>query len=130
MGQGTQKIDKCSENEQIPVHESVSQELQVDVFYFLGQVFFLSISVLLGLVMVTHLGPGQDKSASGPKVAEGSRSKAGKALLLHINQYKSKGFYVRTVISDGEGAVRSARAGVEELGAQLNILGRGSHTSC
>ena len=48
-------------------------------------------------------------------------------MLLHINQYKSKGFYVRTVISDGEGAVKSVRAGVEELGAQLNILGHGSH---
>ena len=27
MGQGTQKTDKCREDEQIPVHESVSQEL-------------------------------------------------------------------------------------------------------
>jgi Zinc knuckle len=127
LGQGTQRTTKCREDDQIPLHESVSQELQVDIFYFLGQVFFLSISVLLGLVMVTHLGPGQDRSASGSKV-EGSRSKAGKALLLHISQYKAKGFHIRTVTSDGEGAIKSTRASIEETGAQLNILGHGSHT--
>ena len=127
LGQGTQKTDKCREDDRIPLHESVLQELQVDIFYFLGQVFFLSISVLLGLVMVTHLGPGQDKTTSGTKATEGSRSKAGKALLHHLSQYTAKGFHVKTVTSDGEGSVKSVRSIVEELGVNVNILGHGSH---
>ena len=127
LGQGTQKNEKCRQDDQIPLHESVSQELQVDIFFFLGQVFFLSISVLLGLVMVTHLGPGQDKTTTGTRVSEGSRSKAGKALLHHLSQYKAKGFYVKTVTSDGEGSIKSVRSDVEELGVSLNVLGHGSH---
>ena len=127
LGQGTQRTAKSREDDQVPVHESVAQELQVDLFFFLGNVFFLSISVLLGLIMVTHLGPGQEKT-TGFTTSEGSRSKAGKALLLHLNQYKAKGFHIRTVTSDGEGAVKSARTLVEDFGAQVNILGHGSHT--
>ena len=127
LGQGTQRTTKSRDDDQVPVHESVAQELQVDLFFFLGNVFFLSISVLLGLIMVTHLGSGQEQK-TGSKTSEGSRSKAGKALLLHINQYKAKGFYIRTVTSDGEGAIKSVRTSVEEFGAQLNILGHGTHT--
>lgn len=58
LEQGTQRAAKCQENNQIPVHQSANQELQVDLFYFLGQAFFLSISVIFGLIMVSHLGPG------------------------------------------------------------------------
>ena len=64
LGQGTQRTTKSRSDDQIPLHESVPQELQVDLFYFLGHVFLLSISVLLGLIMVTHLGPGQEKNAT------------------------------------------------------------------
>jgi hypothetical protein len=83
-----------------------------------------SISVLLGLIMVTHLGPGHDSNSAG---AERSRSKAGKALLLHLAQYQAKGFRVTSVTSDGEGAVKSSRNEIQALGVELNILGRGSH---
>ena len=86
LGQGTQRAERCQENDQIPVHQSVNQELQVDLFYFLGQVFFLSISVLLGLIMVSHLGPGNEATSSHEKNAERSRSKAGEALLMHVTQ--------------------------------------------
>ena len=128
LGQGTQRNSKCREDDPIPLHQSVNQELQVDLFYFLGQAFFLSISVLLGLIMVTPLGPGQDSTSSKDKHSEKSRAKAGKALLLHLAQYHAKGFRVQSVTSDGEGAVKSSRQEVEELGIELNILGRGSHT--
>ena len=128
LGQGTQRNSKCREDDPIPLHQSVNQELQVDLFYFLGQAFFLSISVLLGLIMVTPLGPGQDSTSSKDKHSEKSRAKAGKALLLHLAQYHAKGFRVSSVTSDGEGAVKSSRQEVENLGIELNILGRGSHT--
>ena len=39
MGEGTQRNRKCQENDLIPLHESTSEELQLDLFYFLGQVF-------------------------------------------------------------------------------------------
>ena len=98
------------------------------MFYFLGQTFFLSISVILGLIMVTHLGPGTDKSTTGSRHSDGSRAKAGKALLLHIQQYLAKGFRMSAVTSDGEGAIKTVRNEVESQGIDLNILGYGSHT--
>ena len=61
LGQGTQKAVTPGEDDPIPLHESVDQELQVGLFFFLGQVFFVSISVLLGLIMVTHLGQGNER---------------------------------------------------------------------
>ena len=78
LGQGTQRAERCQENDQIPVHQSVNQELQVDLFYFLAQVFFLNISVLLGLNMVSHLGP--ENEATSSHNAERSCSKASEAL--------------------------------------------------
>ena len=125
LGQGTHLKTKTRSDDRIPLHESVAQELQVDLFYFLGQTFFLSISVILGLIMVTHLGPGIERSIGSHN--EKSRSLAGKALLLHIQQYLSKGFRITTVTSDGEGAVKTVRRDVENLGIDLNILGHGSH---
>ena len=71
LGQGTQHATKCRDNDMIPIHQSVKQDLQVDLFYFLGQAFLLSISVLLGLIMVSHLGPGND-ATSGDKSGERS----------------------------------------------------------
>lgn len=127
LGQGTQRATKCRDDDVIPIHQSVKQDLQVDLFYFLGQAFFLSISVLLGLIMVTHLGPGNESTLSGDKGSERSRSKAGEALLMHVTQYQSKGFHVASVTSDGEGAIKSVRHEVQKLGVEINILGRGSH---
>ena len=60
LGQGTQRTATPGSDDLIPLHESVEQELQIDLFFFLGQVFFISISVVLGLIMVTHLGPGSE----------------------------------------------------------------------
>ena len=131
LGQGTHKTLKHSTDDPIPMHESVEQELQVDLFYFLGNVFFLSISVLLGLIMITHLGPGIDRTKDKPvndRQGEGSRAKAGAALVTHITQYHNKGFKIKRVTSDGEGSIKAARSQVEALGVDLNILGHGSHT--
>jgi hypothetical protein len=72
LGHGTNKAASPREDYPIPLHESVEQELKVDLFFFLGQVFLLSISVLLGLIMVTHLGPGIDRSSSD---RQGEKSK-------------------------------------------------------
>jgi Zinc knuckle len=97
LGHGTQKSKTPHEDDPIPLHESVEQELQVDVFFFLGQVFLLSISVLLGLIMVPHLGPGAERQPREhcDRNAEKAKSKAGTSLLLHISQYTAKGFRMR-----------------------------------
>ena len=55
LGQGTQRKAHNRDHDLIPIHEAVDQELQADLFSFLGQVFLLTISVVLGLIMVTHL---------------------------------------------------------------------------
>ena len=113
------------------MHESIDQELQVDLFFFLGQVFFISISVLLGLIMVTHLSlgnerqtPAQDRS---DRHAAKSKSKAGQSLLTHIELYTSKGFRVKRVTSDGEPSIKAARSDLPAIGVELNVLGHGSH---
>lgn len=95
----------------------MAQELQVDLFYFLGHVFFLSILVLLGLIMVTHLGPGQE-SGPGPRQVQ----------LCSYTSVNTKRRIFKYDQSDGEGTIKSMRRSVEELGTQLNVLGHGSHT--
>jgi hypothetical protein len=49
LGHGTNKAASRQEDDLIPLHESVEQELQVNLLFYLGQVFLLSISILLGL---------------------------------------------------------------------------------
>jgi hypothetical protein len=85
----------------------------------------------LGLIMITHLGPGIDRSKDKPtsdRQGEGSQAKAGAALVNHITQYHNKGFLIKRVTSDGEGSIKASRPQVESPGADLNILGHGSHT--
>jgi hypothetical protein len=129
LGHGTQKSKTPLDDDPIPLHESVEQELQVDVF-FLGQVFPLSVSVLLGLIMVSHLGPGAERQTREPsdRNAEKSKSKAGTSLLLHISQYTAKGFRIKRVTSDGEPAIKAIKNDLENIGVELNVLGNGSHT--
>jgi hypothetical protein len=130
LGHGTQKSKSPHDDDRVPLHESVEQELQVDLFYFLGQVFLLSISVLLGLIMVTHLGPGAERLSQdrSDRHAEKSKAKAGASLMLHINQYTAKGFRIKRVTSDGEPAIKAAKHDLEAIGVELNVLGHGSHT--
>ena len=115
LGHGTNKAASPREDDPIPLHESVEQELQVDLFFFLGQVFLLSISVLLGLIMVTHLGPGIDRTVTD-RQGQKSKSKVAESLFIHIRQYEAKGFRIKTVTSDGEPAIRAAKQDLESRG--------------
>ena len=89
--------------------------------------FFISISVLLGLIMVSHLGPGNG-TGRPDRLDERSKAQAGKSLILHINQYNAKGFRIKRVTSDGEPAINATKQDLEALGVELNVLGHGSHT--
>ena len=135
LGHGTQHAKAAGELTLLPIKESPAQELQIDTFFFLGNVFFLSISVLLGLIIVTHLGPGSNTDTSsdtaqqkrGDKVTSGSKAKSGQSLLAHLELYASKGFTINRVTSDGEPAIKALRDDIEAQGIELNILGHGSH---
>jgi hypothetical protein len=130
LGHGTHKAKTPYDDDRVPLHESVEQELQVDLFFFLGQVFLLSISLLLGLIMVTHLGPGAERRISDrpESHAERSKARAGASLMLHINQYTVKGFRIKRVTIDGEPTIKAAKHDIESIGVELNVLGHGSHT--
>ena len=133
LGQGTQRAFSPGIDDPIPLHESIDQELQVDLFFFLGQVFFISTSVVLGLIMVTHLGSGSESttdklSVTTDRHAVRAKSYAGQAVILHIQEYMLKGFRIKRVTSDGEGSIKAFRPEIEQLGVQLNVLGHGSHT--
>ena len=122
LGHGTQRSVVPGEDDPIPIHESIDQELQVDTFFIFGQVFFLSISVVMGLIMTSHLGV-HHASSNGEK----AKSRSGHCLLEHIDAYEAHGFSIKRVTSDGEPAIKAVKLDVERLGIQMNILGHGSH---
>ena len=82
--------------------------------------------------MVTHLGPGSESRTNRINVNNDrqvikAKSHAGQSLLMHIQQYMIKGFRINRVTSDGEASIKAVRSEAESLGAELNILGHGSH---
>ena len=106
----------------VPTDRARPQQLQVDLFYIFGQLFFLSISVLMGLIVVSHLGPGIDRSETKGPPAK-SRAQAGTALMKHIKIYDAKGFTLSTVAADGEPSVIALRSVFDENNITLNVLG-------
>ena len=126
MGHGTAKNIPTSAQQLVPTDRARPQQLHVDLFYLFGQVFLLSISVIMGLIIVSHLGPGIDRSdTKGPPAK--ARSQAGAALLKHIRIYDAKGINISSVTSDGEPSITALRGALAEGNILLNILGHGSH---
>jgi hypothetical protein len=58
----------------------------------------------MGLIIVTHLGPGIVRS-DVIALSQKAKSFDGSALLNHIQMYEAKGFTVSTVTSDGEQSI-------------------------
>ena len=110
----------------IPTERAQPQDLGVDLFFFFSQVFFISISVQMGLIMVTHLGPGIDRITPDAPSAK-SKAKAGEALEEHITSYRARGFIIRTVTSDGEPAVKAMFNQLQGENIILNVIGHGTH---
>jgi hypothetical protein len=61
LGHGTTATAVTNTQPLIPTDRAQPQDLEVDLFFFFDQVFFISISVQMGLIMVTYLGPGIDR---------------------------------------------------------------------
>ena len=56
LGHGTNSTPVMNTQQVVPTEQSRPQALHVDLYFLFGQVFFLSISFLMGLIIVTHLG--------------------------------------------------------------------------
>lgn len=82
-GHGTHKTVTPGADDPIPRHESVNQELQADVFYIFGQAFLLTVSVIMGLLMITHLGPINTSSQPLPTK---TKDQVGLSLLDHCDR--------------------------------------------
>jgi hypothetical protein len=80
----------------------------------------------MGLIMVSHLGPGTDRITPDAPSAK-SKAKAGEALEEHIHSYTARGFIIRTVTSDGEPAVKAMFNELKAQNVILNIMGHGTH---
>ena len=80
----------------------------------------------MGLIMVTHLGPGIYRITPDAPSAK-SKAKAGEALEEHITSYRARGFIIRTVTSDGEPAVKAMFNQLKGENIILNVMGHGTH---
>ena len=123
-GHGTNKVVTPGTDDPIPQHESVQQELQADVFYIFGQAFLLTVSVIMGLLMITHLGP---IGTSSQPLSNKTRDQVGLSLLDHCDRYTTQGFQVTRVTSDGEPSIKAVRHQLVQRNIELNMLGHGSH---
>ena len=123
-GHGTQKTVTPGADDPIPRHESVNQELQADVFYIFGQAFLLTVSVIMGLLMITHLGPVNTPSQPLPTK---TKDQVGLSLLDHCDRYITQGFKVTRVTSDGELSIKSVRTELLKRNIEFNVRGHGSH---
>ena len=114
------------EDDRTPHNESVTQELQADLFYIFGQVFMLTVSVLMGLIMITHLGPTQSPNTRSQSKTE---DKVGTCLLDHIDKYTAHGFKITRVTCDGEPGIKAVKSQLLQRQVELNVLGHGSQTA-
>jgi len=87
----------------------------VDLMFVDGDPYLLSVTKPLELLMCNHLG--------------GSKSEAAvwSALTKQFAQYKSRGFQVKTLLSDGEGAIVKLRTAIENQGIVVNPAGPQQH---
>jgi hypothetical protein len=98
--------------ETIPKEISMNVRLHVDIMFVEGIPFLVSVSEPTGVTGVNHLGYGKG-ARSTPVVT--------KALLQHINKYRSHGFQVIEVLTDGEGAVAAAVDTLGSHGVPVNV---------
>ena len=91
------------------------QTLSIDIMFVNGDPYLISVSAPMGLTMVNDL--------------NGSRSYTSvkSALLDHLTLYKSEGFVIDTIFTDGEGAVAKMQDILHDRGIRVNTTGAGQH---
>jgi len=94
-----------------PTQEALT--LHTDNMFVERDPYLVSVSTPLGLTMCTHLGGRRTESS------------VTKALREQIAAYTAERFIVRTVLSDGEGAILSSATMFKEKGISFNPSGPG-----
>lgn len=94
--------------------ELVPVVLAADIMFIEGVSFFIGISRKLDLITVQNL-----KTRSGPEIT--------KVLRNLSSVYKQRGFRIDTVLSDGEGGLKSAQVAIGDLGIKFNPASKGEH---
>jgi len=104
--------------EYVPRPTDAEQTLHIDIMFVEGVAYLVSVSTPLGLTLVNHLGNLKGSRATGPV-----RDALGKQVAL----YKSENFIVRTILTDGEGAVHASASFLHNEGIRINPAGAGKH---
>jgi hypothetical protein len=107
-----------SKIEHISYLAPADQTLNTDIMYVFGHALLISVSSPLGMAFITHLGKGIGTRAVAP---------VRKALTEHISELAARGFHVKVVQSDGEGAVSALKLELAAKGIVLNPAGTGKH---
>jgi len=95
-----------------PVDQNIT--LLADIMFVQGEPYLVTVAKELGLTMVNSL-----KSRSTAAVKE--------ALSKQLSNYTSRGFIVRTLLTDGEGAVHACTLWLNQQGVTVNPAGPGKH---
>ena len=104
--------------EYIPRSMDAEQTLHIDIMFVEGVAYLVSVSTPLGLTLVNHLGHLKGSRATGP---------VRDALSKQVALYRSENFTVRTILTDGEGAVHASASFLHNEGIRINPAGAGKH---
>jgi hypothetical protein len=102
----------------IPSPTDVPLSMCVDIMFVDKSAYFISVTQPLGLTMITEL---------GRTTASRAKDSIRKALISQMNPYKARGFIIKTLLSDGEGAMASLTSELEAAGIIVNPVGPGQH---
>lgn len=101
-------------SEYVASPEQKEQSLHVDVMFAAGEAFLVSVSSPLHMVMATHL---RSRSTQDVK----------KALFQHLASYSSEDFLIKTIFTDGEGAIAALQTELNAAGIAVNTTAAGMH---
>ena len=114
-GKTTSKKKARANVDVIVKHVRAEQVLHADIMFVNGEPFLVSISMPLGLLMVTDL--------KGRRTAAAVRD----ALWSQLAVYDAERFKVMMILTDGEGAIAKISELIRRRGIQVNIAGAGQH---
>jgi hypothetical protein len=83
-----------------------------------GIAYFMSVATPLGLTMVNELG-----RTMGSRSVKSLRS----AIQKQINDFKAYGFTIKTILTDGEGAIAALIPELQSAGIIVNPVGLSQH---
>jgi hypothetical protein len=89
--------------------------LHADLFFVEGEAYLLTVSMPLGMLMMSHLGT----SRSGPVLL--------RAIKSQLDTYRLENFTVDTILVDGEGGLKKIKDSIVAFGVRVDATGAGEH---